>query len=126
MRTPTSMPSASKLQLAVACPASQALPVVDSEIEAGHEGTELHDLLSMVIEGHNPDPSLSAEKAKWVDAVLETVEEDLDGAAVEVAYGWDTATGEARLFGSRIGRNYPERPPTMLVGTATQIDKVDQ
>lgn len=120
MRTPTGLPSASRLQLAVACPASQALPMVDSEIEVGHEGTELHDLLMRHVVGERSPDELRQEHP-WLDAVLETVGDRLKGAAVEVAYGWDTATSEARLYGSRIGRHYPERPASMLVGTVDYV-----
>lgn len=120
MRTPSGLPSASKLQLAVTCPASHALPVVDSELEAGHEGTELHDLLMRHIVGERSPDELQ-QSHPWLDGVLEAVGDRLQGAAVEVAYGWDTATGEARLYGSRIGRNYPPRPESMLVGTADYV-----
>ena len=78
MRTPSGLPSASKLQLAVTCPASQALPVVDSEIEAGHEGTELHDLLMRHVVGERSPDELQ-QKHPWLDAVLETVGDRLRG-----------------------------------------------
>ena len=119
-----SLPSASKLQLAATCAASCALPQDGFAHPAGDEGTVLHALLDAALEArkngmqHVPPESHEA----WLDSVLEAVGPTLDGAASEMAYGYDPMTGAAYLYGSHIGRHYPEREtPTTLRGTVDYV-----
>ena len=123
MRTPTGMPTASALQLAVMCPASRALPHVDSHHEAGDTGTDLHDLLNRALSGHATNGD--AEQLKWLDGVLEAVADRLNGAVAEAAYSYDTSTGKVDFYGAGLGRNYPQRAPSVIAGSVDYVIERD-
>jgi hypothetical protein len=110
MRVPANLPTASRLQLATACPASQVLPVVDSAWGAGEAGTDKHGALANAIVGteQNPSPDVVA----WLDALNDdpATLAPIRGAAPELAYGYTPSTGIARLIGSNVGRNYNAAP----------------
>lgn len=121
MKTPTGMPSASRLQLAVMCPASQALTHVDSHHEAGDEGNDLHELLRRELMTLRNPSERPQQESKWLDAVLETVGDRLDvGLSAELAFGYDTATGATVFHGAAIGRNYPDAP-TVINGSVDYV-----
>lgn len=109
MRIPVGLPTASSLQLAVVCPASQALEVVDLHLEAGHEGTDLHTLLaSAFVPDLGVDTQLATpHRLVWLDGVLECVGDRLAHAASEVAYSWRLEDGQALCLGNHLGRAYP-------------------
>lgn len=124
-----SLPSASRLTLAVTCPGSVALPGVGFASEAGVEGTALHELLDAALDERkrgDADQTAFRQASKahhdWLSAVLEAIGDRLDGAASEVAYGYDPTTGRSWMLGSHLGRHYPPRPtPTCLVGTVDYV-----
>lgn len=123
------LPTASKLQLAVTCPASVVLPQDGFAHPAADEGTALHALLDAALDERkrgSPAQTLTtratdAQRA-WLDSVLECIGSMLAEAASEVAYGYDAATGVAYLYGSHLGRHYPERPtPTTISGAVDYV-----
>jgi hypothetical protein len=120
VRTPANLPTASRLQLATACPASQVLPVVDTAWGAGDKGTERHAALANVIVGTEQNPP--AEVVAWLDALNDepATLAPLRGAAPELAYGYTPATGVARLIGSNVGRAY-NAAPGEFVGSADYV-----
>ena len=120
MRTPANLPTASRLQLATTCPASQVLPVVDAAWGAGDKGTERHAALAAVIVGTEQNPP--AEVVAWLDALNDdpATLAPLRGAAPELAYGYTPSTGVARLIGSNVGRNY-NAAPGELAGSADYV-----
>ena len=119
-----SLPSASKLQLTVTCPASAALPAVRFAHPAGEDGQELHALLAAALDARKVGVEHVAPETaqEWLDGVLEAVGDRLDHGVSEVAYGYDPMAGRAWLFGSHLGRHYPERPtPTTVFGTVDYV-----
>lgn len=120
MRTPQNLPTASRLQLATTCPASQVLPVVDTAFAAGSAGTDKHAALAAAIVGTEQDPP--AEVVAWLDALNDdpATLAPLRGAAPELAYGYTPATGVARLIGSNVGRAY-NAAPGEFVGSADYV-----
>jgi hypothetical protein len=119
MKTPAGMPSASRLQLATMCPASQALPHVDSHHEAGDEGNDLHELLRRSLTDKNW--TATDAQMKWRDAVLETIGDRFPpDVSAELAFGFDTATGATIPHGAAIGRNYPQSP-TVINGSVDYV-----
>jgi len=114
MRTPQGLPTASKLQLALTCPASQVMPVIDSEWAAGEAGNEKHQQLQDWVTA----PRVEGEAlTPWLETVVEHAEQLRDPATVsELALAYDVATGKGRLLGRNLGRNYPETKPTEFYG----------
>ena len=54
--------------------------------------------------------------------MLEAIGDRLDHCVSEVAYGYDPTSGRAWLFGSHLGRHYPERPTsTTIFGTVDYV-----
>ena len=110
MRISPNLPTASRIQLATTCPASQVLPLVDSAWSAGDAGTDKHAALAAAIVGTEQHPS--PDVVAWLD----TLNDDpatlapIRGAAPELAYGYTPATGIARLIGSNVGRTYNAAP----------------
>lgn len=121
MRTPQGLPTASRLQLAATCAASQVLPVIDTAWESGAAGHERHDVLQEALTSppgayKAPTPALES----WLEDVLEVAEQlrhpDLRS---EAAYAYNVArfdgvTGAplqpARLLGYHMGRFYKQSP----------------
>lgn len=113
MRTPTGLPSASKLQLALTCAASQVMPVVDSEWASGEAGREKHQQLADYLTA----PPSDAPLTPWLDSVAEHAAELRHPDTVsELALAYDVATGRARVLGRNLGRHYPETAPTEFYG----------
>ena len=119
MRTPQNLPTASRLQLATACPASQVLPVVDAAWGAGDKGTERHALLAAFVTGSSTNGA-SAEALDWLEALDSDTLLPIMGAAPELAYGYTPATGVARLIGANVGRAY-NAAPGEFVGSADYV-----
>lgn len=119
MRVPTGLPSASKLQLALTCPASQVMPVVDSEWATGEAGREKHAALAWRLLGPEAAPlTYSDETAAWLDAIDDEDLAELRWPDVvsELALAYDVATGRGRVLGRNLGRLYPETTPTEFFG----------
>lgn len=121
MRTPQGLPTASRLQLAATCAASQVLPVVDTAWASGEAGNDRHDALQEALTSPPgvytaPTPELAA----WLEDVLEVAEQlRHPELRSEAAYAYnvasfDPATGvpqvPARLLGYHMGRFYKQSP----------------
>lgn len=123
MRTPQGLPSASKLQLAMTCAASQVLPVVDSAWAAGDAGRDKHAALAdWATAPPNAVLDLPTPMLAWLETVAESAAElRHPDAASELAFAYDDATGKARLLGRNLGRAYPETTPTEFVGSLDYV-----
>lgn len=110
MRTPRTLPTASGLQLAHACPASQALPVVDTSWRSGELGRDKHEALAGLLA--TPQATAHPEaSASWVAGIDDPEFTDpLRGSFSEAAFAWDVASGKGRLLGFNLGRNYDVAP----------------
>lgn len=124
MRTPSRLPSASKLHLAFTCAASQVLPVVDTAWEAGEGGKEKHAALAAHLAGL-PLSDTSDATAAWLSEFDEDTLAPLVGSADEAAYALDVATGKGRLLGHRLERAYGEAKDGEIFGSADYV-KVDR
>lgn len=120
MRTPKSLPSASKLQLALACAASQALPVIDSEWATGEAGNAKHRTLASSINGLPLSDADEASQAWLADLDEETLA-PLAGCADEVSFALDPLKGTARVMGVRLERAYSGAAPGEMMGTADYV-----
>lgn len=98
MRVPTGLPSASRLDLAMACVGSVVLEVVDQRLEAGDVGHNLHAELDTARNG--------GEASAWASKALEAAPVWLPQAESEVTYSLDAKTGEVRREGSHLARRY--------------------
>lgn len=114
MRVPSGLPTASKLQLALTCPASQVMPVIDSEWAAGEAGREKHQQLQDWVTAPRTE---GAHQSPWLGTVAEYADQLRDPETVsELALAYDVATCKGRLLGRNLGRNYPETTPTEFYG----------
>ena len=113
------LPTASKVERALACPASEALPHEEQpQSEAAEAGNGRHEALIALRDGKDVD----ASHADWVDGLVEAnILEDLQGYRAEVALAYDVAFSDARELGERLGRQYPETRPTEVVGSADYL-----
>jgi hypothetical protein len=113
------LPTMSKVERVLACPASHALPqTYDPPSVYADAGNERHaaaaDHLAVGVIPSKP------EVAAWLDGVSEALEE-LRGARIEVAYALDVLWSEARVIGYNIGRQYGARSATEIVGSADYV-----
>lgn len=113
------LPSASRLQLAAACAASQSLPGVEESSAASDAGTERHELLAQVLTAPSGVATFVPEHLRaWLDRVREPSAWLCTPETVtELALAYDVATGKARLLGRNLGRHYPELAPTEIPGS---------
>lgn len=98
MRTPTGLPSASRLDLAMVCVGSVVLEVVDQRLEAGDVGHSLHAELDSA--------RLGGSASAWASKALEAAPVWLPQAESEVTYSLDAKTGEVRREGVHLARRY--------------------
>ena len=120
MRTPRGLPTASRLQLALACPASQALGQVDTAWAAGESGNERHALLARMVAGEEVREASDALKA-WALGFEGDALVPLLGAHDEVTLSWDYQRDSGRVLGRRLERAYSMAGPTEYVGTADYL-----
>lgn len=122
MRTPTNLPSASRLQLAFACPASQSLSVVDTAFEAGESGNARHRALALHLAGM-PLADVPEHAQAWLSELEETDLAPLAGAASEVSYALDSVTGKGRVLGVNLGHLETSRlrEPSEFVGVVDYV-----
>lgn len=115
-----SLPSASKLQLAMTCVGSAVLPRVDSAHSAGDRGTALGAYLAARVGGTPQSVALLRVPEPWTAAAVDLEEHvlPLSGYSTEVAYSYDVATCAGRCLGSNLGRGYPSGTPTTINGSA--------
>lgn len=120
-----SLPTASKIERVMACPASHALPQVETEPgDEAVKGTLRHAALAWRIVGSEATPeAVDDETMRWLEGLTEEDIESLRGAHVEMAYAWDVLWGEARIIGRNIGRAYGELRPTEIAGSADYVLK---
>lgn len=124
MRTPRGLPTGSKLELALACAASQALGHVDTAFKSGEDGKAKHEALAEAIDpvigaAYNPPPHLVA--------FLDSLNDDpatlapIRGSRAEVTLAWDYQHDAGRELGARLERAYSMAKPTEYVGTADYL-----
>lgn len=121
MKMPRGLPSASRLQLAMACPASQALGQVDTAWAAGEKGNEKHAALDAHCDSKPP----GAAHAEWLAGFDGETIELLKGMRCEVTYAYDYPTGHARSLGDHLERAYGSANATEYVGTVDYVGVVD-
>lgn len=124
MRTPRGLPTASRLQLALACPASQALGQVDTAWAAGDAGTERHAALAHIV-GGAPATEPSDATRDWLMGLDDEHLAPLLGARDEVTLGWDLEHDAGRELGQRLERAYSMAGPREYVGTADYLRVAD-
>lgn len=116
-------PTASQIQRLMACPASNALPHVESTSPWAKDGTELHSFLASVNDGEDVDRALGKIESERAYAICDS----FDWArmpvgvqfAAEVSIAIDVATGKARELGRGMGREAAYRflTPFEVAGT---------
>lgn len=122
-----SLPTASQLDRAIACPASLTLPVVTQATSpAARNGIVLHSF----IEAARADPAARAKALAAIDDEdLRARAEAIDlsaiprGADSEVAFGWDPATDAGTRYPNVKARGYPD--DGLLHGTADLVFVAD-
>lgn len=125
MRTPRGLPTASRLQLALACSGSQALGQVDTAWAAGEAGNERHDVLSRLVEGAE-QRDVSESVKDWLMGLDESEHlAPLLGAKPEVTLAWDYVRDTARVLGQRLERAYSMATAAEYVGTADYLRVAD-
>lgn len=114
------LPTASSLERALACRASERLPHIRRESGRAARGTALHAYLEALSGGATQDVALALVPEQWrADASALPLESMPLGHSYmpEVALAWDYVTGEARILGQGLGRDYSSARPTEFVGT---------
>jgi hypothetical protein len=112
------LPSASKLHRELACRAATVLPHVDSSNPWSEAGKVKHDYCRNA-KVYGREKALSQAPAEYREACEAIQIEKLeDGFTFEVAFAYDIETGEGRLIGTNVGREYGPRKPTEIVGSA--------
>lgn len=112
-------PSASSLDRAMACPASEALPRVSVDIPAGREGTWKHRVwqhLSKGIEAALVEAGVTPEQRDEALA-LEGTWVAPSGADHEIALAFDANTGKGRRLQQKHHRDYSDAKPDEWVAT---------
>lgn len=119
------LPSASGLQRAFACPASQVLPHANRTNEHAERGSAVHEFLASVgVLGR--EDALANVPEEW-RAACEAIDVDslpacdASAYAAEVAFVYDLGTGAGREVGRNIGRSYPRLSDFEVPGTADVV-----
>jgi hypothetical protein len=114
--------TASALERIAACPASAALPQVNSTSRHADRGTAIHDFLATAKRLGRDKALAAVPEGEWRD-VCEAI--DLDALPVvlmpEAAFVYDTVAGKARFLGSGLNRNYGPVAPHEIAGTADVV-----
>jgi hypothetical protein len=124
------LPSASSIKLAMTCPASATLPQVGQVSEATELGTDVHEFLRLVGSGKTvaealeqvPESSRAECRAVDVDAIP-----TLRDVRQEVAFVFNPWTGNSKILGENIGRDYERHgwvPTEEYPGTADRVGYV--
>lgn len=122
------LPTASSLERALACRASERLPHIRRESSRAARGTALHAYLEALSGGATQDAALAMVPEQWrADAAALPVETMPLGSAyaTEVTLAWDYVTGEARILGKGLGRDYSGARPTEYVGTVDVLARLE-
>jgi hypothetical protein len=120
VRTPRGLPTASRLQLALACSGSQALGQVDTAWAAGEVGNEKHRALDAIVSGGDPGEVSEATK-DWLMGLDTADLAQLLGLQPEVTLAWDHVRDAGRVLGQRLERAYSMAGPAEYVGTADYL-----
>lgn len=118
------LPTASSLERALACPISETLPRVAFSTPVMSRGTALHAHMRRIGGGVPLDDSLAQVPQEWREDAGEI---DLEAypispdATYEVTVAWDYVSGEARILGVDLDRDYSSAKPTEYVGTADLV-----
>ena len=118
------LPTASSLERALACPISETLPRVSFSTPVMSRGTALHEHMRRIGGGVPLSESLAQVPEEWREDAERI---DLDAypispdATYEVTVAWDYVTGEGRILGVDLGRDYSGARPTEYVGTADLV-----
>jgi hypothetical protein len=122
------LPSASSLGLAMDCPSSAVYPRVQEKIEVADKGTSVHRFLERVLgEGATKEAVLASIDPEHHQDCLDV---DLDAiptmgihVKTEVTLAFNYVTGEARILGQNLGRNYGAAGlnPKEFCGTADRV-----
>lgn len=118
------MPSAlpgSGLARALACPAAYALPEAREGSSDATRGTRVHRFLELVSRGEPVAEHLAAldPETRALCGAIDLAEVPTgDDVRPEVALAYDVATGSARELAPRGHRDYSDRRPTEITGTA--------
>lgn len=133
MEAPRTLPSASGLARAIACPASTVLPhEPDRGSDDAARGTALHAYAESIANGMDEAEALAGVPSAWretaealdVRGVLDALGHDPFADQVltaEEAFAWNPETGEARSLGVGLGRDYSGAQPGEAVGTADLV-----
>jgi hypothetical protein len=116
------LPTASKLPLALTCPASAVLPQVYTRWAAGEDGGARHEALERRVGGVVQDET--PEVREWLASIDDETLAPLVDSGSEVTFSWRPDTGEARLVGSHLERAYPEEDG-VIFGTADYCSSID-
>lgn len=102
--------SASAAERAIACPASAALPRVNTTSAAAKRGTHIHDYLRAIAENVNPTIALERVPEEYRDTCnkihVNKAIGDLGAVSVEAAFALHVQTRAARKLGVNLGRTY--------------------
>lgn len=121
------LPSASQLSLASKCLYPWTPAAIWQQGPAGQaaeRGTRIHAAVAKILDPSSPDVSgLSDEENAVANGAAAVIQQlcPIDAATtipVEVALAYQPVTGEAKVLGSNIGRNYSGLSNSWLVGTA--------
>ena len=109
-----SLPTLSRIPLAMACIGSQVLPAIESESGVEAAGTAKHDYSGALLSGRSPDEALEAvpeEHREGVEAVpWDIILPRLAGLTVEAAYAYDPRKRTTRRLGAQLARRYNQAP----------------
>jgi hypothetical protein len=123
-----SLPTASALDRAEACPGSMALPRVNVTSADSGTGTVVHHFALVRSREVGREAALAEitdrrDRDRCLALDLSGIPE---GAQAEVALGWNHRTGEGRILGVNIGRSYPALGPDWFVGTIDLFGRTDR
>ena len=105
------LPSASKLESALLCPASSLLPRNRKEPgAAAKRGKLIHAVIAADLRGWERPPIGRYKIAYDMSALLNylAIDQHEDGVYAELAMTWDPSTRSTTVHGENIGREYPE------------------
>lgn len=120
MRPARGLPTASRLQLALACSGSQALGQVDTAWAAGEAGNEKHRALDAIVSGGDPG-EVSGVTKDWLMGLDDADLAQLLGLQPEVTLTWDHQRDAGRVLGQRLERAYSMAGAAEYVGTADYL-----
>lgn len=125
----TLLGSASKLHRSLECPASVHLPVgremPERALEAGRRGTALHTVGELLGAGKSKEEAVAAIPAKYRKEAGQVDYKHYPGlvphARREIAFAHHGQTGQVRVLGESIGRDYVVEDQYETPGTADVV-----